>query len=301
MRYSHILTAVHEELWALRDDKLHAILDFLHAQAAGEKFSAQEIEARIDRQTERQVARTEGNVAVLPLHGVIANRMSMFDDISGGISSERFGRNFQAAVRDSSVKAIIIDGNTPGGAVSGTAELSSMIYSARGTKPIVCHVNATLASAGFWIGSAADEIVVTPTGMVGSVGILAVVDDISGALDKAGVKKQVFKAGDFKGDGLPFSAMSEEAQARLQASVEKAYDLFVEDLARNRGVSAKKVREDFGKGAMVDATDALRLGMVDRIGTLEETLQRFGVSQYGSLAQPAAAKGMSRQRAALDL
>ena len=146
MRYAHILMAVHEELWALREDKLHAILDFLHAQAAGEKFSAEQIEARINRQTEREVARAEGNVAVLPMHGVIANRMSMFDDISGGISSERFGRQFQAAVRDSSVKAIIIDANTPGGAVSGTSELSAMIYNARGTKPIICHVNATLAS-----------------------------------------------------------------------------------------------------------------------------------------------------------
>ncbi|CDP51982.1 Signal peptide peptidase A (SppA), a serine protea se [Devosia sp. DBB001] len=302
MKYAHVLMAVHEELWAMREDKLQAILDFLDAQAEGTKFSSSEIEARIGQRTERQVAQADGDVVVLPLHGVIANRMSMFDDISGGTSSEAFARSFQMALRSSTAKAIIIDANTPGGAVSGSAELSEMVFKARGTKPIIAHVNATCASAGYWICSAADEIVVTPTGSVGSIGVLAVHTDVSGALEQAGVKKSIIKAGTLKAEGNPYGPLSEDARGRIQASVDAAYDMFVSDVARNRGASVEAVRNGFGRGGMVDAADAVKQGMADRVGTLEETLQRFGVTLYGGAVNSApSARGRSTRRALLDL
>lgn len=302
MRYAHILMAVHEELWAMREDKLQAILDFLEVQAAGDKFSPQEIEARIGARTERQTAQADGDVAILPLHGVIANRMSMFDDISGGTSSEAFNQNFQRALRSSTTKAIVLDVNSPGGAVSGSAETSAMIFNARGTKPIVAHVNATCASAAYWIASAADEIVVTPTGSVGSIGVLAVHTDISGAMEKAGVKKTIVKAGQRKADAHPYGPLADEVRDRIQASVDSAYEMFVTDVARNRGVSPDIVRNGFGLGAMVDAREAVEQGMADSVGTLEETLQRFGVSQFGAAVatQPATSRRNSR-RAMLDL
>lgn len=285
MRYAHIIMALAEERWAIHPDKLQAILDFMADQSAGLKYSAEEIEAKIGKGQEQAIARQEGNVAILPLRGVIANRMSMFGDISGGTSSEGFGRNFQSAVRDDGVKAIILDVDSPGGVVSGTPELSSMIYQARGTKPIIAHVNANAASAAYWIASAADEIVVTPSGAVGSIGVVGVHDDLSAALEKAGVKKTIIKAGEFKTEGNPFEPLSDDARARKQAKVDASYDQFVRAVARNRNVSLAAVREGFGRGDMVDAEPAVAEGMADRIGTLEETLQRFGASQYGAVPQ----------------
>lgn len=302
MKYSHVLMAITEELWALREDKLQAILDFLEAQASGVKFSAEEVQARITQQTEREVRRQEGAVAIIPLHGVIANRMSMFDDISGGTSSERFGRQFQAALRDDLIKAIILDVDSPGGAVSGSAESSAMIHAARGRKPIVAHVNATAASAAYWVASAADEVVVTPTGSVGSIGVFGIHDDISAALEKIGIKKTIIKAGRFKTDFNPYSPLGDDAAARMQARIDSAYDMFVRDVARNRGKTLDAVRNGFGEGDMVDAAAAVKEGMADKVATLEETLQRFGASQYGAPA-PTGRKAFAsrRERAALDL
>jgi signal peptide peptidase SppA len=297
MKYSHVLMAVTEELWALREDKLQAILDFLEVQASGAKFSAEEIEARITKQQEREVAQAEGAVAIIPLRGVIANRMGMFDDISGGTSSEGFNRAFQGALRDNLIKAIILDVDSPGGAVSGAAEASAAVFAARGTKPIIAHVNATAASAAYWIASAADEIVVTQTGSVGSIGVLAVHDDVSGAMEKVGLKKTIIKAGERKVEGHPYAPLTEDVHARMQARVDAAYDMFVRDVARNRSATLDAVRNGFGLGGMVDAAEAIKEGMADRVATLEETLQRFGASQFGAAPK----RGASRQRAALDL
>lgn len=300
MKYAHILMAVTEERWALREDKLQAILDFLAMQASGVKFTAEEVSARISKDEEKAVARQEGAVAILPLRGVIANRMSMMEDVSGGMSAEGFGRQFQSALRSDGVKAIVIDTDSPGGAVSGSDELSSMVYNARGQKPIIAHVNATAASAAYWIASAADEIVVTPTGSVGSIGVFGVHDDVSAALEKVGIKKTLISAGKLKVSGNRYQPLDEEAHALIQARVDEGYAMFVAAVARNRNVAESVVREGFGQGGMVGATEAVRLGMADRVATLEETLQRFGASQFAPAAKRRAF-APERERRALDL
>lgn len=297
MKYVNILMAVASEYWAIQSEKLEQIVAFLALQAAGDKLSAEEIEARISRQTQRDVARREGTVAVLPLRGVIANRMSLMSDISGGTSTEGFGRAFDMAMADDAVKAIVLDVDTPGGVVSGTDELAAKIFAARGAKPIVAHVNSTAASAGYWIASAADEMVLNPSAEVGSIGVLGIYEDVSAALEKAGVRKTIISAGKYKAEGSPFSPMSEEAIAHRQARVDHYYDVFVRRVASNRNVSLSAVREGFGMGRTVTAAAAVSEKMADSIATLEETLNRFGAS-----ATPAPSRRpVARERRALAL
>ncbi|QRY68189.1 S49 family peptidase [Ensifer sp. PDNC004] len=278
MRYAHILMAVASEFWAIDENKFDQIVSFLALQAAGEKFSNEELQARISKQTERDVARREGAVAVLPLRGVLANRMSMMNDISGGTSYESFARTFDAAVSAPDVKAIILDVDSPGGVVSGVDELSQRIFSGRGRKPIIAHVNSTAASAAYWTITGADEVVLNPSAEVGSIGVMQVHDDVSAALEKAGVKRTLTAVPEFKGEGAPFQPLSDDAKAHRLARANFYYEKFVGRVASNRGVSAATVKSSFGRGRMVTAEDAVGLGMADRIGTLEETIARFGVS-----------------------
>lgn len=278
MKYAHILMAVASEYWAIDEDKFDQIVSFLALQASGEKFSSEELQARISRQTERDVARQEGAVAVLPFRGVLANRMSMMGDISGGTSYEGFARTFDRAVADPDVKAIILDVDSPGGVVSGVDELSQRIFSARGSKPIIAHVNATGASAAYWSITGADEIILSPSAEVGSIGVMMVHDDVSAALEKAGVKRTLISAGKYKGEGAPFQPLGEEAREFRMQRAEFYYDKFVNRVAANRGVSASTVKSGFGQGRMVTAEDAVAQKMADGIASLEETIARFGVS-----------------------
>jgi signal peptide peptidase SppA len=304
MKYARILLAAASELWAMQPEKLQAMIDLLAMQAAGEKFSLDEIQARIGKAQEKAVAKRDGAIGILPLRGIIGNRMNLLGNISGGggASCEQFGAMFRAAQSDDQVKAIVVDVDSPGGNASGPDELSAEIFKARGDKPIIAHVNATAASAAYWIASAADEIVVTPSGGVGSIGVFAVHEDISAALEKAGIKKTLIGAPDFKGEGADFLPLSDETRAHVQEQVEERFNMFVKAVARNRGVSQTVVREKFGQGRMVSAPAALAAGMIDSIGTLEDVLQRFGASltpprpeQHRKALAPA------RERRALDL
>ncbi len=281
MKYAHILLAMAAECWAMEPVKLAAIMAFLQSQAEGIKFSAEEIEARIGgKPASAPAAQQAGAVAILPLRGAIANRMSMMADISGGTSNEALGQMFQQALRDDRVQSIVLDVDSPGGAVSGTEELSAMIHAARGTKPIVAHVNALAASAAYWIASAADEMVITPSGGVGSIGVYGVHDDVSAMLEKAGIKKTIIASSDPKVEGNPYNPLSDEARAEMQRRVNAQNDVFVAAVARNRNVSEAKVRADFGQGRVVEAPAAIRHGMADRTGSLDDVLKRFGLSQY---------------------
>jgi signal peptide peptidase SppA len=303
MKYAHILLAVASEPWAMQPEKLLAMLDLLRLQASGQKLDAQEIEARITKARDNEVAKMQGNVALLPLRGVIANRMNLMSDISGGTSSEKFALNFSAALADDQIKAIVIDVDSPGGAVSGSDELSQLIYDARGGKPIVAHVNATAASAAFWIASAADEVVVTPSGSVGSVGVFSAHDDVSKMMDELGVKTTLISAKNspFKIEGNPYEPLGTEARDYMQSRVDEAHGNFVKALARNRNVAQSHVNENFGQGRMVTAADAIARGMADKVGTLDETLKRFGASLYPPPAKARKAFAGARERRALEL
>lgn len=297
MKYKHIMAAVMAEAWAIEELKFYAIIEFLEAQAAGIKFTPAEIEARIGKGEAKAVAKREGAVAILPLHGVISNRANMMDDMSGGISSEVFGNVFNAAMADPAVKAIVLDVNSPGGHVSGTDELSSAIFNARGQKPIVAHVNAQAASAAYWIASAADEIVMTPTGSVGSIGVMGMHDDMSGQLATSGITRTVISAGKYKTEGSPYGPLGATAKDYLQARVDEAYSLFIKAVARNRGASQSAVREGYGQGRMVTAEAAIKEGMIDSVGTLREVLSRFGAPA----PQSAKAFAMEREKRALAM
>lgn len=293
MTYTRIMAAVFSEPWAMEETKFHAMLDFLETQFAGGKFTAAEIEARIGKGNERAVAKREGVIALLPLHGVISNRANLMGYISGGTSSEQFGRMFDAAVADPQVNAIVLDVNSPGGHVSGTEELSAAIFAARGTKPIVAHVNPNAASAAYWIATAADEVVMMPTASVGSIGVLGVHDDMSAKLAAEGINRTVISAGKYKTEGSPFAPLDDTAKAHMQSRVDEAYGMFVKAVARNRGVSQTAVREGYGQGRMVSAETAIAERMADSIGTLGDVLRRFGA--------PRQSFAIEREKRALQL
>lgn len=280
MRYMQVLLTFAGQMLAMDREKIVAIAAFLADQAGGEKYDLDEIEARIGRPAGQPVAtpRTSSpRVALLPVRGVMSNRIPA-NSSSSGFSVEAFSQAFRGAIRDDRITAVVLDVNTPGGKVAGVPEMAKMIFDARGVKPIIAHVDETSASAGFWATSAAAETVITSSGMIGSVGVLYPHDDLSGALERKGVKTEIISAGRFKAEGNPLGPLDDDARAHRQSMVDKVYGRFVADLARNRGVSAAHVEKRFGEGRVVDAEAAVEAGMADSIGTLEDVLARFGVA-----------------------
>jgi signal peptide peptidase SppA len=277
MKYPYLLSAFASEYWAMEESKLLAIVDMLAMQAEGDKLSASEIEARIAPATASAVARREGSVAVVPLRGIISPRASVVQNSStgGGTTAEGFATSIDQMADDDTVKAIIVDADTPGGNVLGVDEAAAAVAAVKGRKPIIVQVTGNLASAGYWIGSPADEIVVSPSSAVGAIGVRMAYDDITEKLAKDGVVREIIASGKFKGEGL-LGPLSDETRAYMQGRTDDYYAMFVDRVASGRGVTAAAVRDGFGQGRMLGAQAAVREGMADRVATMSETLARFG-------------------------
>jgi signal peptide peptidase SppA len=302
MKYSHILSAFAAEPWAIAPEKLEVITDFLLFKADGGHYSAEELAARITKKREAEIARQDGNVAVIPVYGVLAQRVDMMSEISGGTSYLSLTGALHAAVANDDVKAVVLDIDSPGGAVPGTDELATEIRRLRGgDKPIVAQVNSLAASAAYWLASAADEIVVTPSGRAGSIGVYTAHDDVSQFLEQHGVKRTYISAGKYKVEGNETEPLGEDARSFIQERVDYSYKRFVAAVAEGRGVSKSRVEDSYGQGRVFFAEELLDRGMADKIATLDETLGRFGASAEPDAVRRVKAANASRAEAAETL
>lgn len=287
-RYPQVVRSVLETPWAVLPRTLAAIRDMVGLRAAGGRYTDEEVQARIGAPPSRRDAQRAGQVAVIPVYGVITPKADLMTEISGGTSVDRLRGAFHTALEDSSVSAIVLDVDSPGGQVDLVPELAAEIRAARGTKPILAVANTMAASAAYWLAAQADELYVTPSGEVGSVGVFAAHDDLSGAMEKAGVRTTLISAGKHKVEANPFEPLSDDARDAIQARVDDSYRMFVHDVARGRGVPVDTVRDGFGEGRVVVAREALAEGMVDGIATLDAVValaaRHPGTSPSGSSA-----------------
>ncbi|RWE07678.1 MAG: S49 family peptidase [Mesorhizobium sp.] len=312
--FPHLRAALMSAPWAIEQGRLEAIVEVVERRIDGTRLSAEEIalikgerqpngvvslfglNARtgaVEARQERSSPAAGSAVAVINVMGIIAQHASQVDDISGpgGTSTERVSQSLNKALADPSVGSIVLNFDSPGGSVSGVQALANEIYRARGRKPIVAQVNSLAASAAYWIASSADEIVMTPGALAGSIGVYALHADVSKAADKAGFKFTYISAGKFKVEGNQFEPLGDDAFAAQKKIIDAYYSDFTSGVARGRGVAVDRVRSGFGEGRVVKDNEAVKQGMADRVATLDATLQQLIAGK-----KPSAAPGKSASR-----
>ncbi len=289
-RYPAILGALYNTPQVIRLDKLQEIAAFIEYRIAPGAMAPQynkedqdNIAFCIDTNGEQmaidQVPAAGGNrqfVAVLPLFGTLFQHGDMAMDASGGTSTSEWQKQFSKLDANPSVKTIVIEAHTPGGQVWGTQEAADVVRAARGAgrTRIVTVANSQMASAGVWIGTAAEKVYVTPGGEVGSIGVVSMHRDVSGAEAAAGEKTTLIATPAKKIEGHEFAPLDDEALASLMDRNEKTYQRFLSAMAQNRGVSAAKVESDFGGGGMLKASEAVAAGLADGVATMAEVMDR---------------------------
>lgn len=258
--------------WLIQRESLETILAV--AQRAGDP---QALQSRLGRPLDntRRVTMRDG-VAVIPATGPMFRYANMLTEISGATSTQVLATDLQAALDNPYVKAIVLELNTPGGEASGIGELADMIYAARGSKRIVGYVGDLAASAGYWFGSACDELVIAETGMVGSIGVVMSYLDTSERDAKAGVRTLEIVSSQSPDKRL--DPKTDEGRAKVQSIVDSLAEVFVGAVARNRGVTVDTVLSDFGRGGLLLGAEAVKAGMADRIGSLEAVITELAGS-----------------------
>jgi signal peptide peptidase SppA len=221
-----------------------------------------------DAGEERDYAVIDG-IAVIPVQGTLLKKEPFMSAWSGATSYEQIQRQVATAIDDASVRAILLDIDSPGGETTGCFELSDYIYSVRGIKPVYAAANDIALSAAYAIASAASKVFVTRTGAVGSVGVYALHVDQSGFDKELGAKYTYVFAGEKKVDGNPHEALAESAKNDIQEEVDREYGIFTETVARNRKVAKKQIVAT--QAGLLWADNAVPL-LADAVGTLDDAM-----------------------------
>lgn len=178
-------------------------------------------------------------IAIVRISGVLVHGCSYW---WGETGYNRIRATLEQALADPEVKAVVLHVDSPGGEVAGCFDLADAIYAMRGDKPIVAIVDEYACSAAYALASAADRIVGPRTAVIGSIGVISMHLDITGALDQAGLKVTTIQFGERKSDSYPTTPLSDAAHERMQADIDTLGEMFVALVARNRGLEAKAVR-----------------------------------------------------------
>lgn len=241
----------------IQPDKLEVILSAVGPRLVidGLPIAVPELSTHTEGMDRQTLAVTPDGLAVIDISGSLVNRSSWLDAPSGLTSYANIREEFDLAMASPAIRGVLMRIDSNGGECAGCFDLADAIFAMRGAKPIWAVVDDAAFSAAYMLASAADKVFVSRTGGVGSIGVVATHVDASGWDEKAGLKYTMLTAGAHKKDFNAHEPLSEGARSQLQAEINRLYGLFVETVARNRGMPAEAVRATearlyFGEGAV---------------------------------------------------
>lgn len=237
-------------------------------------------QALVTREGERlNKARTvtvRNGVAIVPVTGPIFRYANLFTEISGATSTQVLATDIQRALDDPAVRSIVLNIDSPGGVASGINELAELVYEGRKRKRIVTYAGGYLASAAYWIGSAAEEIVIDETAMAGSIGVIVEAVAQPDGPDKPKRYQVVSRNAPNKRPDVT----TEEGRKKIGETVDALAEVFENKVARNLGVAAERIPEMGDYGGLLVGAAAVQAGLAHRLGSLEALITE--------LAKPAA-------------
>jgi signal peptide peptidase SppA len=267
--YQNVIGVLTESAWAITPSWLDQIHGIVGRKIHGIELSEQML-GEMEHSHEMSIANGK---AIIPVKGPLFKKANMMTQFSGATSMEIVGNDFKAALTDDSVESIVFLIGSPGGTIDGTKELADLIFENRGEKPITAYVDGMAASAAYWIASAADEVIASSeTALIGSVGVIMAHYDYSKYYENEGVKKKYIYQGKYKGLAREAEPLSKEGEDLMQGEIDGLYEIFVESIAKNLGISVDDAKTKTADSKIFNGKEALERGLVHKIGTLESII-----------------------------
>jgi len=265
--YIRVLGQIFGRPWAITQGGLQTVIASAERRGDIEAVLASRSEKLTNTQHVEMIKHegSSGAIAVIQVSGPIFRYANIFTEISGATSIEIFAQDFRAALENKDVSTIVLNIDSPGGQVTGVNEMAQMIFEAREIKPVIAYVGGLGASAAYWLASAASEIVIDSTAQLGSIGVVigfrksSEDDSTIEIVSTASPKKRI-------------DPETDKGRAQVLEMADALADVFIDTVAQNRGVSAQTVRNDFGQGGMLVGQAAVKAGLADRLGSLEEII-----------------------------
>lgn len=267
--------------------KLDVILAVL-----GERLNLQAPAADLAVPLSRSAPAGAPGIAVIPVHGTLVKRTLGLEAESGLMSYGEIGRQIEAALADPMVSGLLLDIDSPGGETGGVFELARAVRAATAVKPVWAVANDSAFSAAYAIAAAAQRVIVTETGGVGSIGVIALHVDQSVRDAQEGYRYTPITAGARKNDFSPHEPLDDTARAALQAEVDRLYGLFVGHVAAMRGLDAAAVRAT--EAGLYFGPQGVATHLADAVLSFDEALAEFStfLTPQGRSRSPARARSL---------
>ena len=245
----------------------------------------------------------QGNVGIITVKGSLVDGYAGYMSYYGVVGYGDIRDALVAAVQHPEVTGILMNYNTGGGAVAGCHETAQLIARVDKIKPVVGYNGGMQASAGLWLGSSVRTSYIAQTAITGSLGIIMVHAERSKQLEQEGVKVTVIRAGSEKALASQYEPLSKEAKASLEAQAEVMYGIFLGHVASERGVSNTVADSKFGQGREFIGQQAVDVGLVDHVGTLEDAYAKavdLGAKVAAKASQKLSNRSMAASKATLS-
>ena len=236
-------------------------------------------------------------IAVIPIHGTLVKRVLGMEAASGLTSYGGIAQEIDAALADPQVQGILLDIDSPGGEASGSFELARKIRHAATQKPLWAVANDAAYSAAYALAASAQRLIVTETGGVGSIGVIALHIDQSAKDAQEGYRYTAVTAGAHKNDFSPHHPLSDTAKAELQTEVDRLYGLFVEHVAAMRSLDVDAVRAT--EAGLYFGANAITAGLADAVSSFETALADFSLFLSARNHKPPQARERIRTEAVI--
>lgn len=275
LRYESALNRAHK-ISVSEVQKLEAVGGLHMSMASAEA----DILAYLDRVN--YMAQIDGNIGILDINGVLTADYEYYNKYVGLVSYDEIAFAAKAltlAAKAGTITAVIMRISSPGGDASGIETGDAALRELAKAVPVYTYAAKEMCSAGYWMGCHAKEIWTAKLAQVGSIGVVAYLRTMTGAMEMAGVKIRVLREGEFKAELNPYEEPSEEAIARAQEQMRIMYDMFTGHTADQRGMTTKAMKEGPGRGQGLLGIQALKEGLVDKLANYE-TLVKFLRTEY---------------------
>ena len=262
MKNNRAAAAVLSEPWAATPETIEKVWAVVNRLGDPEALRAK-LDKPLDNTRHTDI---RDGVAIISVVGPLVRYANVMSEISGATSYEAIARDVNEAIENPEVKSIILEFNSAGGTVAGCGELASLLRQQRHDgKPIISYIDGNCCSAAYWLASACSKIYASETALIGSIGVQLIAN-----VDEEDKGKISFLSSHSPNKNTPVS--SKEGKEERQRIVDDLGKVFVNAVAKNRGISKEQVLKNYGQGSVFVAPDALNRGMIDELTTMEKLI-----------------------------
>ncbi len=262
-------------VWAIHPDELakveHAYSDYMKKEIVVE---AKEALFDIKETGKARNVQIIDNVGILKIEGIIVAKSDIFTEIFGGAPLDVLTEDFKSLVENDNINTIVLDIDSPGGTIDGVAVFAEMVFQGRKEKTILSHTSSIMTSAAIWIAAAAHKIFISDnTVTTGSIGVLTTHLNFEMFNEKIGIIPTEITAGSHKRITSQLKPLTSEGRAVLQGQVDHIMGVFVNDVARFRGVTTQNVTASMADGKIFLGSQAVEAGLVDGIISFDDLFE----------------------------